>query len=65
MVFTRKGIIFILPCIKYEEMISTKAQIETRGASNETVSKGDPKLTKLIEDSVYDNNPVYYISMVS
>ena len=46
-------------------MISTKAQIETRGASNEAVSKGDPKLTKLIEDSVYDNNPVYYISMVS
>ena len=44
---------------------SKKAQIDTGGTEKVTVMKGGPKLTKLIEASVYDTNPVHYISMFS
>ena len=39
--------------------------IDTKGTAKTTVLKGGPKLTKLIEASVYDNKYVHYISMVS
>ena len=52
-------------CIKQEELKSKKAHIETRGTAKEAVLKGDPKLTKIIEASVYETNTFHYISMVS
>ena len=55
----------IPPCIKKEGSNPNKVQIETRGRAKEDVLKRDPKLTKLIGLSVYDTEPVHYISMVS
>ena len=46
-------------------MKSKKAHIETRGTSKEAVTEGDPKLSNLIEASLYDTTRVHYISMVS
>ena len=53
------------PRIKQEELKSKKAHIETRIIAKTLVLKGDPKLTKLVEASVYDTKHVHYISMVS
>ena len=46
-------------------MESKRENIDTRGTEKIAVLKGGPKLTKLIEASVYDNKSVHYISMVS
>ena len=46
-------------------MKSKKENIDTRGTAKTAVLKGGPKLTKLIEVSVYGNKSVHYISMVS
>ena len=62
---TRKLMIGILSCIKQKELNTKKSHIETRGTEKESVLKGYPKLTKIIEASVYDTKTVYYISMVS
>ena len=51
--------------ITKEELKSKKAQIETRGTSNESVMEGYPKLINLIEDIKYDTTPVHNINMVS
>ena len=47
------------------ELKSKKATIETRGTPKEAVKEGGQKCTNLIEASMYDTNPVHYISMVS
>ena len=60
----RKGMRGIPPCIKHEKFKSKKAHIDTRGIAKTVVPKGDPKLNKIIEASVYDTEPVHYISMV-
>ena len=62
---TRKIMRGIPPCIKQEELNSKKANIDIKGTVKKSVLKGDPKITKLIVSSVYDNKPVHYISMVS
>ena len=62
---TRKGMRLIPPCIKQDGFNSNRAQIDTRGTARETVLKGDTKLTKLVEASVYDNKTVHYTIMVS
>ena len=46
-------------------MKSKRAQIKTKGTAKVEFIRGDPKLTKLIESSVYYTNPVHYITMVS
>ena len=55
----------IPPRVAQEELYSKKAQIETRVKLNEAVMEWDPNFTNLIEDSMYGNTPVHYISMVS
>ena len=55
----------IPPYIKDDESKSKKSHTEARGTAKSEVLKGYPKLTKLIEDSMYDTNLVHYISMVS
>ena len=55
----------ILPCIKQEGFKSKKPPIDTWGTIKAEVLKRDPKLTNLIEASVYDNKSVHYICMVS
>ena len=47
------------------ELKSKKAHIDTRGASKEAVTEGDPKCINLIEASMYYTTPVHYIIMVS
>ena len=42
-----------------------KAYIDTRGTQKSEVLKGGPKLTKLIEDIVYDTKTFHYVSIVS
>ena len=62
---TRKVMRGIPSWIKQEELNSKKSHIETRGTENSAVLKGDQKINKLIENSVYETMPVHYISMVS
>ena len=50
--------------ITQEKFKSNKSLIDTRGTSKEAVTEGDPKPNNLIEASMYDTNPVHYISMV-
>ena len=45
-------------------MKSKKENIDTRVTAKTEVLKGGPKLTKLIEASVYYNKSVHYIIMV-
>ena len=52
-------------CIKQEKLDSMKAQVETRRIEKSEVLKWDPKVTKLIEDSVYDTKPINSTSMIS
>ena len=58
----RKGMVGILSCIKQEELKSKKVQIETWGAENVAVLKGDPKLTKLLE-AIFMIPSLYTISV--
>ena len=53
------------PHVTQEELKSKNAQIETRGASEESVTDGDPKHTNLIEAIMYDTMLVHYTRMVS
>ena len=55
----------IPPRVTQEELNSKKAHIKTRGTSKEAVTEGDPKLSNLVESSLYDTTRVQYISMVS
>ena len=65
MVLQVKGMRGIPPCIKQEDLKSKKENIETRGTAKAAVLKGDQKLTKITEASVYGTKPVHYTSMVS
>ena len=62
---TRKVMIGIPTCIKQEGFNSKKAQIDTMGTANAAFLRGGPKVTKLIEASVYDTKPFNYFIMVS
>ena len=46
-------------------MNSKKPHIETRVTLKAEVLKGDPKISKIIEASISDTKPIYYICMVS
>ena len=54
----------IPPCVTQQELNPNKVQIDTRAKSKEAILEEDPKCTNLIEDSMYDTNPVHYIIMV-
>ena len=55
----------IPPRVTQEELKLKKAYTETRGTAKESVTEGDPKLTNLVETSMYDITSVHYIRMVS
>ena len=61
---TQKVMHGIPACVIQEEAKSKNKQLEVRGTLKASVIQGDPDFPKLIATSVYDTNPVHYLSMV-
>ena len=62
---TRKGTRGVPSCVTQEELNSEESYIEIRVTVKEAVLEGGPGCTNLIGTSIYDTNPVHYISMIS
>ena len=61
----RKGMRGTLLCFKQYEFKSNKDHIQASIKEKSEVTEVDPNCTNLIETSVYDNNTVHQIRMVS
>ena len=51
-------------CVPQDEEKNTVAQRAARGTFKAAVLEGDPGCPNIIAYSVYDTNPVHYLSMV-
>ena len=60
---TRKGMRGIPKAVFQYEVINRKDKIKVRGTVKAAVFKGDPKCPALVATSVYDTNPLHFLSM--
>ena len=63
-VVTRKGIRGMPPSVLQVEHKSRKDQIKVRGNVKAALLEGDDACPNLVACSIYDTNPVHYLSMV-
>ena len=61
---TRKGMCGIPPSVLQFEQKSGKDQIKVRGTVKDALLEGDSACPNLVACSIYDTNPVHYLSMV-
>ena len=61
---TRKGMRWIKPAVKKEEVKNREKKLEVRGTMKDAVLRVDKVCPNLVESSVYDNKPVHLLSML-